>query len=68
MKLDQESKFAWQQHTHEQGDVPSIDKLLKFKFRTLHLEEHRAQSSRNKERKQDEDVLSGNNRAKMCGM
>ena len=30
MKLDQESKFAWQQHTHEKKDVPSIDELLEF--------------------------------------
>ena len=30
MKLDQESKFVWQQHTHEQKDVPSIDDLLEF--------------------------------------
>ena len=30
MKLDQESKFMWQKHTHEQKEVPSIDKLLEF--------------------------------------
>ena len=30
MKLDQSSKFAWQQHTHERRDVPSIDELLEF--------------------------------------
>ena len=30
MKLDQESKFAWQQHTHEKKDVASIDELLEF--------------------------------------
>lgn len=30
MKLDQSSKFAWQQHTHERRDIPSIDELLKF--------------------------------------
>ena len=30
MKLDQEFKFAWQQHTHEKKDVPSIDELLKL--------------------------------------
>ena len=30
MKLDQESKFAWEQHTSERKDVPSIDELLKF--------------------------------------
>ena len=30
MKLDQASKFAWQQHTHERRDVPSIDELLEF--------------------------------------
>ena len=30
MKLDQESKFAWQQHMHKQKDVPPIDELLKF--------------------------------------
>ena len=30
MKLDQATKFAWQQHTHNQEEVPSIDKLLEF--------------------------------------
>ena len=30
MKLDQASKFAWQQHTHERRDVPSIAELLEF--------------------------------------
>ena len=30
MKLDQECKFAWQQHTHEKKDVPPIDELLEF--------------------------------------
>ena len=30
MKLDRASKFAWQQHTHERRDVPSIDELLQF--------------------------------------
>ena len=30
MKLYQGSKFAWQQHTHERKDVPSIEQLLKF--------------------------------------
>ena len=30
MKLDQGSKFAWQQHTYERKDVPSIEELLKF--------------------------------------
>ena len=30
IKLDQESKFAWQQHTHEKKDVPSIEELLEF--------------------------------------
>ena len=30
MKLDQESKFAWQQYTHDKRDVPSIDELLEF--------------------------------------
>ena len=32
MKLDQATKFAWQQHTHDQRDVhvPSIDELLEF--------------------------------------
>ena len=29
-KLDQASKFAWQQLTSERKDVPSIDELLKF--------------------------------------
>ena len=30
MKLDLESKFAWEQHTSEKKDVPSIDELLNF--------------------------------------
>ena len=30
MKLDQASKFAWQQRMHERRDVPSIDELLQF--------------------------------------
>ena len=30
MKLDQASKFAWQQHTHKRRDAPSIDELLEF--------------------------------------
>ena len=30
MELDRASKFAWQQHTHERKDVPSIDELLQF--------------------------------------
>ena len=30
MKLDQESKFAWQTQTQEKKDVPSIDELLNF--------------------------------------
>ena len=30
MTLDQASKFAWQQHTHERRDVPSIHELLEF--------------------------------------
>ena len=30
VKFDQASKFAWQQHTHERRDVPSIDELLEF--------------------------------------
>ena len=30
MKLDQETKFAWQQHTHERREVPSIHELLQL--------------------------------------
>ena len=30
MKLDQESKLAWQQHMHEQKDVPPTEELLEF--------------------------------------
>ena len=30
MKLDQASKFVWQQHTHERRNVLSIDELLEF--------------------------------------
>ena len=30
MKLDQATKFVWQQHMHERRDVPSINKLLEF--------------------------------------
>ena len=30
MKLDQATKFTWQQHTHEWRDVPYINELLEF--------------------------------------
>ena len=30
MKLDQESKFAWQKYTYDKRDVPSIDELLEL--------------------------------------
>ena len=32
MKLNQASKFTWQQHTHERRAVPSIDELLEFVY------------------------------------
>lgn len=44
-RLDQESKFAWQEHTHEKEDVPSINKFLEFINWRAQVSEHSASSN-----------------------